>query len=198
MVFLLNASNFSWAAPPKDHWYKVETPKKEKAKKTPRSHQQDSIEIQNIEAPVQKTILWNLEQKLLFGGGLLADRGTFEKNYWDRFFIMTGLRFRQRPTYRLSALAQLLQSNTFFLNANVDFTPSRKAKRTYYGFGVAHQLISEKEFANFVDRSNFFVTGHYGYEFLTSSRRGYSVEFKTFLGSENYAFQISIGFILPI
>ena len=84
-----------------------------------------------------------------------------------------------------------------FIGASWEFTPSRKRVRSYYGFGVAHLLVSNKQFSNLVDADSYYLTAQYGLEFLLANHHGWNVEIKGFWSGANYATQGSVGYIIP-
>ncbi|MEM7647337.1 MAG: hypothetical protein AAF203_10540, partial [Pseudomonadota bacterium] len=179
-------------------WYKVESESETKKTQKKSTYEFDSVEPSRGRRKFRPMPLWTLTPKLQLGGGFHADNELFEKSYADKFFGLVGLKFRNRPTNRLSTQALFIVNNSLLLNASYEFTPSRKQNRNYYGVGVSHLLVSDKEFANLVEFDNYFVTGTYGYESLFSDGRGYWFEVRGYLGDSRYAVQIQVGYIIPI
>jgi len=180
-----------------DHWYKVESKKSEKKKKTIPFYPYDSLEKGASKQSFKEIGFWSLRPKLGLSGGFHADRSLFSDHRLNRFFLNTSLQFRTRPTHRLTANAQLLLNNSMFIGGSWEFTPSRKRTRTYYGGGIAHKLVSNKQFSNLVEGESYYVTAQYGWEMLKPSGNGWTIEVKGFLSSADRAIQLSWGYLLP-
>jgi hypothetical protein len=179
-----------------DHWYKVETKEKPKTSKKAEDFHYDSLENP---VPMKKFVspsFWSLRPKLTLGAGFHADKNAFKGNQWDRLFLIAGARFFVQPWHRWTAQVQLLQNNTMFVSAAWEITHSREAARSYYGFGLAHLLLTDKEFSNFVEPDSYHLTAHYGWEFLLEKHRAWNTEVKAFWSGNNYALQLSVGYLI--
>lgn len=196
-LIFITLPSFALAAQKKDHWYKVESPKQERQNKKKDHYLYDSVEKSKMNRSFEAENFWSLRPKISLGGGYHADKALFNEGKTNRFFINGSLAFRNRPWHRLVANILLLQNNSLFTGFSVEFTPSREKNRTYYGFGVAHQMVADKEFSNLVDVDNYYVTAQYGWEFLRPDSHGFSVELKGFLSSTNYAIQFGGAYIIP-
>lgn len=195
---LIISSSPAIAAQSKDHWYNVETEKDEKEIKNVEEYPYDSVDSPEPKPVFAKTYLWNLRPKVSFSGGFHADKRFFETGESNRFFLNTNLHFRNRPWHRWVANIQLMQNNSLFLGASWEMTPSRKASRFYYGGGLSHRLISEKELGNFVEGENFYVNLQLGREILLSKDRAWTVEIKGMASSDNHALQLSFGYLFTL
>ncbi len=197
LLIILQLSVSAMAAKNKDHWYKVESQQPEKKSKPRPFYPYDSVEKDAPQKTFKEIGFWSLRPKLGLSGGFHADRSFFDNDDADRFFINSTIQFRTRPWHRWSANVQLLQNNSMFVGAAWEITPSRESARSYYGVGVAHLLVSRKEFSNLVEPENYAVTAHYGWEFLLSNQHGWNLELKAFWSGSNPAIQFAAGYIIP-
>ncbi len=198
LIFISTLPLASLAAQKNDHWYKVESKKQEKKAKPKANYNYDSVEKSNPERQFQNPGYWSLRPKLSFSGGYHVDKAFLNEGKRNRLFFNTALQFRQRPWYRLTANALLLQNNSMLAGLSYEITPSRERVRTYYGVGVAHLLVAEKQFSNLVELDAYYATAQYGWEVLLPSKHGYNIEIKGFLSGNDYAIQISAGYIIPL
>ncbi|MCJ8276523.1 MAG: hypothetical protein HRT44_08015 [Bdellovibrionales bacterium] len=165
------------------YWYKVESEKpKQKNKKKP-TYPYDSLESEDKKMVFKEIGFWSNETNIGLGGGFYYDREATDQSISDSLFINTQLTFRNRSWHRMMASALIVMNSTMILDASWHYLPSRKRNRSYYGFGIASTLFSEDEFRSILELDNYYVTGVYGIEFLTSKRRGFRVEGKAYLGS---------------
>lgn len=181
----------------KDHWYKVESKEPTKKTKNQDPYPYDSVEKSAPNAKFRKTNIWSLRPKLSIGGGYQFDKSFFNDNKRNRLFLLTNLHFLNKPWSRWNASVQLMQNNSLFIGASWEITPSRERIRTYYGIGAAHLLVSEKEFSNLVDGESYYLTANCGWEVLLDNNHGWNVEIKGFWSSDDYAIQVSGGYIIP-
>jgi len=186
------------AAQKKDHWYKVENKVPEKKQKVSSSYPYDSVEKAASVTNFSEIGFWSLRPKLSLAGGFHADKAVFKDKKSNRWFFSTSLQFRNRPWQRISANVLLLQNNSMFVGSSWEYTPSRGSTRQYYGVGVAHLLVSEKEFSNLVEKESYYLTLHYGLEILLRSKNAIAIELKGFLTGNNHALQLSVGYIIPL
>jgi len=198
LTFLFQFSLYAMGAKNKDHWYKVESKKPEKKQESPNPYPYDSVEKSAPDTQFYEIGFWSLRPKLSLSGGFHADKAVLKEGESNRFFFNTGLHFFNHPWYRINANILLLQNNSMFVGTSWEYTASRKSSRDYFGVGVAHRLISEKEFNNLVEGESYYLTAHYGLEFLLKSQRGISVELKGYYSSNNYALQLAFGYIIPL
>ncbi len=186
------------AAQNKDHWYNVETKSKNENKKKEESYPYDSVDSKDSKPRFARSYFWNLRPKVGFSGGFHADRRFFETGKANRLFFNTSLYFRNRPWHRWVANIQYMQNNSLFAGASWEITPSRKQSRFYYGAGLSHRLVSEKELNNFIEEENFHINLQCGQEILTSKDQAWNIEAKAFFSTNNQAIQLSLGYIFSI
>jgi hypothetical protein len=179
------------------HWYKVESPKKEKKKKTAPNYPYDSLEQTVPEKSLRRWAFGHFNLNLFWVVGFGWMKRSSDGRRYDRVFINASILFRNRPWHRLQGGFQLVHSNALLMGLTWEFTPSRERVRSYYGFGLSNLLVSDKEFRNFLEIDNYFATGVYGWEFLLPSGRGWNIEIKGYLGAEEQALQFSGGYIIP-
>lgn len=197
ILLLLPLSFPAMGAKNKNFRYKVESKENEKKTKTHNPYPYDSVEKSAPSKKFAKTMMWSLRPKLSLSTGFHVDKAVLEDDKTNRFFFSAALRFHNRPAHRIAVNTQIMQNNSMFLGAAWELTPSRERARSYYGIGLAHLLVSEKEFSNLVEWDNYHLTAHYGYEVLLQNDRAWSVEIKGFLASGgNYAAQLSGGYIV--
>lgn len=197
ILFFMQIGFSAMAAQSKDHWYKVESQEEEKKTKTPDPYPYDSVEKDAPTKVFREVGFWSLRPKLGLSGGFHADKSFFKEKENNRFFLNASVQFLTKPWHRVTANAQLIQNNSMFIGGSWEFTPSRKRIRNYYGLGLAHLLVSQKEFSNLVDWDHYYVTIKYGWEFLLANQYGWNAEIKGFWSGNNYAVQASIGYIIP-
>lgn len=195
---LLLLSFSSLAAKKKDYWLKVESDSPQKKTKNNKPYPYDSLEADNPNKSFSETGFWSLQPKLLFTGGFHGDKAFIREGKTNRWFLGSGLQFRNHPWHRITIIGQLQQNNTLFVSGAWEYTPSRKAFRHYYGAGLAHLLVSDKQLSNLVELEHYFVTLSAGFEYLLQSRHGVMLEAKGFLGTNNYAVQITLGYLIPL
>lgn len=195
----MTALSFSaLGAQPRDHWLNVQSEKKEKNNQNKPNYPYDSLESTQDKRNFSTSVFWTLQPRLTLGGGFHADKTYFQTGQPNRWFITSGLHFLNNPTYRINANLQLIQNNTLFASGSWDYTPSRKALRHYYGLGLAHRLISDKKFANFVEADSYFITASAGLEYLMKSKKGVACELKVFWGGSSYSLQLTFNYIIPL
>lgn len=186
------------AATNKDSQYKVESTENNETLKTNEDYSYDSLEESPTNKQFPKTLIWTLRPKISFATGLHADKAYLKGERPDLLVNSINLRFFVHPWNRWNGGVQFLQSNKLFLQASWEIMPSREKNRSYYGVGLAHLFYSEKEFSNLVDKDTVHITAHYGWEFLRASQQAWNVELKGFYANENYAFQMTIGYLFPL
>ncbi len=197
LLFFLQTGVYALGAQKDDHWYKVETKNDEKKSKNPEYYPYDSVEKGAPKKTFSEVGFWSLRPKLGLSGGFQGDKAVFTESRTDRFFINASVQFLTQPWYRVAAHFQLMQANSLFAGASLEFTPSRKRVRSYYGFGLAHLLVSKKQFSNLVEADSYYLTGNYGWEFLLRNQHGWNIELKAFWSGSNQALQVAVGYIIP-
>lgn len=198
LILLIFQFSFSaLGAKSKKYWYKVESKKQEKKSTNQTPYPYDSVEKQLPNKKFREIGFWSLRPKVALSGGFHADKAVFEDDKTNRFFFNSALYFRQRPWHRFAINALILQNNSAFVGGEWQFTPSRESSRNYYGAGIAHLLVSEKEFSNIVEFDAYYLTATFGREFLLQSQHAWFAEAKAYISSENYALQIGVGYIIP-
>ena len=195
MFSLLSTLSFPLLAAKKDdHWYKVEPKQEEKKVKSGESYTYDSLDNKSSNEKFSEVGFWSLRPKFSLGTGLLTD-GEFS----DFPILFNGsIYFSHHPWYRWSINALVVSDNSMLVNGSLEFTPSRKAQRFYYGFGIANQLVADKKFSNLVDIDNYFITGHYGLETLMRNGHGWSVEGKAYVNLSDFILQVGVNYIIPL
>ena len=197
LLLILPFSLQALAAKNKTYWYKVESKKPEKKSKNKNPYPYDSVEKDLPRKNFSEIGFWSLKPKLGLSAGFHADKEVFENDKTNRWFFNANLYFRNRPWHRFVINTLILQNNSAFVGGEWQYTPSRKHARNYYGIGVAHLLVSEKEFSNLVEQEAYHVTATVGREFLMRSQHAWFIEAKGFFTFENYALQLSAGYIIP-
>lgn len=198
VLFFCILSTQALAADSKERWYKVETNSEEKTRQKGDDYLYDSLEAPDSKPTFVDLGVWTLENNLVLKGGFHADEKFLKEDKSNRFLGGVGYRFFQRAWYRISIEGNLIQNNSFIVGGAWEYLPSRKPSRFYYGAGISHLLFADKEFRNFVEGENYFVTGHVGWENLMKSKHAWALEAKFYLTSGTYAHQISASYIIPL
>ena len=188
----------SFAAQKPDSWYKVESPQEVKSEEDKNPYQFDSLESPGDRKNFSDIGYWSRRPKWSIGAGFLADSEVFDKGKTNRWFIATEISFLNKMWHRFIAGGLLLQNNTFFLNSSWHYLPSRKAFRSYYGLGVAIQLLAEKESRSLLEVENYFLTATFGLEQLLTASSGLRGEVKTYLGTKNSGVHLLFSYILHL
>lgn len=194
---LIGLSLPALAAKNKDHWYKVESDPPKKEIKTNPHYLYDSVERDDKKTLFSEVGFWSLRPKLGLSFGFHADKAVFTDSKTNRFFIDSKVYFRNRPWHRVTLNVQVIQNNSAFVGANWEYTPERTASRNYYGLGVAHRLVSNKEFSNLVEPDSYYATFNVGREYLQRNGNAWFGECKGLWSGNNFAIQLSIGYIIP-
>lgn len=197
-AIILMFSSVAIAAKTENHWLKVESEEKKQEIIDPATYPYDSLEPQLMNKKFTEIGFWSLQPKLIFSGGFHGDKAFFETQKDNRWFFNSEIKFFNKPWHRWSGGVLFLQNNSLFLHGAWEYTPSRKPTRSYYGIGAAHRLISEKEFRNFLEGENYYLTLNTGFEFLARSQNAWNIELKGFLSSDNYVAQLSIGYMISL
>ncbi len=195
-VFLLMISCFIQAAPPSTIPLKVETSEPQKSTQSNDDFDKDSVDPKDTLQKPTPLGIWSKGPKAALSLGYFADQESIEKSKNNRFFVGASLRFLDRSWHRVALEGLWIQNNSVFLSGSWEYVPSRKPLRNYYGLGVAHKLVSSKEFRNLVELENYFVTASFGTEYLLQSTQALGAEIKGLLGTEAYAVQLSLRYII--
>jgi hypothetical protein len=186
------------AAKDKNFSIKVESDDKISKKTQQTSYSNESLETASPKIQYSESGYWSQIPKLIISGGFHGDKEFIENGEDKRWLFNTGLLFHHRNWYRFNINGLILQNNNFILSGSWEYTPSRKSIRAVYGIGLSHLMISSKEFRNFLEVKNYFLTGHIGIEYLLDQRQGLMAQAKAFANFDSYALQVTIGYIIAL
>lgn len=196
-ALLLTLALFSfsaWAAPDKSPLQVLEPDTQEERKQGLEEHHFDSLGSQKPNAPAQVLRRqWSLNPKMVLAPVLHGQSETPFNPTW--LGLHTQLQFAIDPTSRTAVQLTALPGEGLLVSGSWEYTPRRTAQRTYYGFGAAHKLIAEQQLSNLVDIDQYFLTLQAGYEHLLTARTGLQLEVKTFIGTQDWLYQISLGYV---
>ena len=196
LIFLLSLSAPLQAAPSGHGSIKVETSTQTREPTEPSTYPYDSLDkarARNVKRPHRQ---WPLRSQLIFSTGFFTPTDDFRQPPLDMLFFQVGMQFFTRPTYRYRIQTTLLPQEGLMVSGSWEYTPSRKVWRPYYGLGAAHKLLAQREFSNLVELSQYYVTAQAGLEYRLPGSGGLSFELKTYLGTEDAALQLSVGYII--
>ncbi len=188
--------DLSWGAPPSKIPLKVET-SESKTQPTPSAdYPEDSVDPSMNSAPPKAQGIWSLGAKGSILGGYFADQESIEQSKDNRYFLGLSLRFLDRSWHRVNIEALWVQNNNLIVSGSWEYVPSRKPLRTYYGLGFSQRLVSDKEFRNIIELENYYLTASVGAEYLLESRDAFGAELKGLVGTEDYAVQLTLRYII--
>lgn len=196
VILLITASLPLKAAPSRDGSIKVETSTQTSEPSNHPTYPYDSVDRAKLQADASAHRQWPLRSQLLFSSGFYTPAGSWNPRTLEMFFLQAGVQFVTRPTYRYRVQMTLLPEEGLMINGTWEYTPSRKVWRPYYGIGAAHKLLAQREFTNLVELSQYYVTAQAGLEYRLPKSGGLSFELKTFIGTEDSALQLSVGYII--
>jgi hypothetical protein len=205
LVCFLIISAFStsvWAASTKDQWIPMDPPKNPKANSAPAKSSPPDTDSLNLDTnpikPQSSSRFWTLDPKLGLGLGALINSDRLNEPVIGWMTAQVDLNLLVSPTYRYSLQLLVLPSDSVFLSASWEATPSRKALRPFYGLGLAHQMIANKEFSNLVEWDQYFLTLQAGIEYNLPSQNGVRAELKSFINRQDPSLLVNLSYLFNL
>jgi|GEM_PF-2130695 len=206
IVFLL--SSLALGAEHKDFWYKVEpTPSKEVQEKA----KTDGLPHQQPKAPEAYDIEWDQKTKKLgalkhwsrdpyigLGIGYNWDDPLREEIHRRPGALQIQGQFSDMGWRRIQLKGFLDQQSGLAISANIQWTPSRKSSRFFYGVGAGLRLEAQHQLRNFIIFSNYRINGNLGWEWMLNKNSGLRLESDVFASTRNKGIIFSLNYIFRI
>jgi hypothetical protein len=204
VCFLITSafSTIVWGASTQDQWIPMDPTKRPQESLAPAKFSPPDTDSLNLDtSPVQpqhSSYFWTLDPKLGLGLGALVNSDRLNEPVISWMTAHVDINLLVSPTYRYNLQLLVLPSDSVFLSASWETTPSRKALRPFYGFGLAHQMIAHKEFSNLVEWDQYFLTLQAGIEYQLPSQNGVRAELKSFINRQDPSLLLNFSYLFNL
>ena len=140
-------------------WLKVEDKKEDRNKKeTSEEYHYDSLEAAPQEPEYRDLLFWQRTPQLGFGGAFIYDK-PYQKSLHDNpyGFLVHGS-FNNKGWRRIDMKAFLDARSELSIMGMLQWMPSQKSLRYFYGIGAAIHMQSGKQLKNFIPVSYTHLT----------------------------------------